>query len=865
MADLIQSTQINLAAIQADAAEASLLARRLAGTVTDEIQARRLLDLLLRRISTIKGAILTLPQIQIFGTLSSETYNRFMEDLNLDLRTLYDTMLTVEATNKQMEVVVKSDFSKIKAAILKAINQLRVYQFLKDNPQYQDLKVVDFIRAINETKRRPAAVVDNDIRMLELPVRFRKVVSVPRFGSHRTTVQTRAFGGVTFGGLERDFAPINAVDPDPKTYWVQVVSSDGPIQQNYETSWGTRVASGAIFEIELLLSHASIVNNLKVLPFFEHPYNIVDVAYLESPSSTRWLTLPGFSVQEAVEDWVEFDFPYISVASLRIVIEQPNFVRTISAVPESLLRRNQLWAQFRSAEYLRSLHELDLTARQEGKVAVEPEQLAYLSALERVDQNLVATPFSGERRTEYQDYARYIDAVGRMADQIAPGVSDDVREQVSGTRTAVKDPIKTVVSYDYLAGLRSVVLSDLTYETHAHYESGEFVTAATVIEASLEVDERHYNFLEDDGNTPYRRTSIEYDLEISPSTRFPIVPVTWLEGDTYMVRDEYLHVVNATAKTRFTPAAAAYTVRRNGTRVAASSITLSGRDVTISGWDPGAIYTITYAVPEASTKVAVDGVLDSTRLIRPEEYDGTDRDNKITIKYYPYVIYEIVRAKRYWTPREGQARWDWTPEFFPLSEGSVALNNGSATVTLTQDDPADRDFTDIPFDRFTGTENLKIWIQETGETLTLDPDALTTALTCSLAEAYAGEDLASTRFIIGRTITHDSRIFGLNLDFYEPIEVIVDGVRAVNRTDYLSGEHPVMEPRKEGETRFEYIQAGKNLFFNGPITGKKILVSYNWLTQYLKVMATLRCNVPVSTIFTPKLDSARVRVKTTDL
>lgn len=877
MADLIQQTPLDFSTVQGAAAEASILARRLSGAMQGpfgEIEARQALEILLRRIANIKGALVSLPNVAAFDTLSSETWNRFVEDLSVDMGTLYDLVMTIEATNRSMEVVSKSDFSKVKAAILKAINQLRVYQFLKENPQYQDMKIVDFLRGINETGKRPRAVIDQDVRMLELPHRFRRVISTPRAGSRRATVETRVIGARVMGGLEEDFPAVNMIDADPKSYWIQVGTADGPVMQTYEASWGPRSSKGAIFEVIIRLSHSSLMNNLKVLPFFEHAYNIVDVAYLESPSSTIWLTLPGFSIRNAVEDWQEFDFPYISASAIRISIEQPNYIRTVSLVPESVLRRNQLWSHLRGKEYIRSLHEIDLTTKQEGLVAVEPEQLAYLSALDQMDSALSGASYSGERRTEYKDYATYINAAGEVAEKIVPGAAAAVREQVTGEKKAEADPVRQIVSYDYLAGIRSVQINDIQYEPIAYYESGEFVSAGTVIEASLDVDEVHYDFFEDDNRIKYRRTSIEYDLEVSPNTRLPIVPVSWKEGPSYVVRDEYLDLRDTVpgivpvlhrGRLRFTPDGNGFTLRKNGVRVTSDKVTMNGREIRVLDADPSSIYTITYAVDEDATKAAIDGTLTSTRLLKPEEFKGTDRDDKITLKYYPYTIYDIVRARSFWRQVPGEARWNWAPEFYPLSEGRIALVNASKTITLTKDNVNDRDFDDVPFSRFSGTSDLKVWIQETGEILDVDPDGTVSSTTCDLVSAYAGDSIASSRFILGRTIEYDGRVFGLNIDFYEPIEVKVDGVRAINRTDYYTGERPVLDPRKEGESRYEYIQYGKNLYFNGPVEGKKITVSYCWLTQYMKLVATLRCNVPVATIFTPKIDSARIRLKTTDL
>ena len=88
-------------------------------------------------------------------------------------------------------------------------------------------------------------------------------------------------------------------------------------------------------EVTLDFSHVERVNNLKVLPFSEFPYDIIDVAYRESATTNEWHTLPNFSIVKAVEDWVEFDFTYIAVDQLNYILENKiyeKYPRTRDAV-----------------------------------------------------------------------------------------------------------------------------------------------------------------------------------------------------------------------------------------------------------------------------------------------------------------------------------------------------------------------------------------------------------------------------------------------------------------------------------------------------------------------------------------------------
>jgi hypothetical protein len=858
VADLIQLLQVNRKAIQEAAAKAAVLARRRDGTLeTDhaaEDEFRRLLGLINSSSEAVLDSIKSAP-LQL---LSSELWNRYQDALLVDLRTIYEILGTIESTSKQMDQVVSSDLSTTKAGILTAINQLRVHEFLKEYPEYQDLKILDFVRSVNNSKRLPKAVIDGNVRMLELPAKLRDVVSLAKNGDRVTTTSTTHYGGGTAGGFGPDFGSEKAIDTNPRTFWAEVISHTGPIQIDVPTSWGATEAMGVVGELIVNLGKAVLINNIRLLPFSEFPYSIIDVAYQEGSNSSEWHTLPGFKIIENADDWVEIDTPAITISRLKILIEQPNYTRATYNIPKSLIHNEAIWSQIQSNVYSKEIHEIDLSSDQEGTVKVEPEQLAYLSALGLVDSRLRKLSIGQERKDVTRDLSQLFTNQSEAVESLANNTVDGVANVAFLGKKPTDDTNIQVTRYEYLYGIRQLELSLVTYQPIGYYESQPLDTNGNLISVELETDEKHVEF--NDGLGNYRRTSIEYEVEVAPGVRFPIVSLTELDGANYAVKDEYLTVKNGRATLRFTPSAGSIRVRENGLRVPTGHVTVSGKTVTISEVKRGAVYTASYHVDEESTVAQIDGNLSSTRVVQPEVFNGTSKDNSVKLAYYPYVVYEIVRDRNHWEqPDETVALWDWSPEFFPVSHGTVALTNGSKVVTLTQDDAADPDFGDLIDDD--DYEN-KIYIRSTGETLAVDN--VSSNLTLNLVENYDGTTASGLEYIVGRTLTHDGKVWGLNLRTYEPIRVFVDGEKTYNVTDYYNLVQPAFSGSSENN-RIEFVQAGKTLFFNQPLVGRKIEVQYSWLIQYLKLRATLRSNVPVNTILTPKLDSARLRVKNTTL
>ena len=92
------------------------------------------------------------------------------------------------------------------------------------------------------------------------------------------------------------------------------------------------------------------------------------------------------------------------------------------------------------------------------------------------------------------------------------------------------------------------------------------------------------------------------------------------------------------------------------------------------------------------------------------------------------------------------------------------------------------------------------------------------------------------------------------------LEPLGKKTRETNRTDYNKLEHKAFVPQTTNTRIFEYIQAGKYLYFNAPINNK-LEVSYRYLTKYVKVNALLRSNRIVSPKDTPILKRYTIRIR----
>lgn len=98
--------------------------------------------------------------------------------------------------------------------------------------------------------------------------------------------------------------------------------------------------------------------------------------------------------------------------------------------------------------------------------------------------------------------------------------------------------------------------------------------------------------------------------------------------------------------------------------------------------------------------------------------------------------------------------------------------------------------------------------------------------------------------------------------YYEPLYVTVDGIKAKNITDYRNRDHPAFALTSTSTLEYQYLQIGRDLFFNRPIKNAVIDINYRYLVAYLQLQAILRCTYPGRPVVTPQLDNYRLKIQT---
>ena len=849
-----------------------------AGMVSNSGEAKELLATLIKRIAKSTLEPITKFREAIPGErISSEDWNDTQKELYVDMFALYSELNQVDKIASTSFASNLADFTQSKASIIKSLNEIEKYQFLKDNPQYQDLKYIDFSDARNATKRQPKAIVDTDVRKLELGERSRARVQDKRTGESETVVTIKNLGGGITNNLDQSFDTDNMLDNDPRTFWAQLVLTDEVVKHTYQTTsdagLGTSYTSnGAIGEIEIQFPKTSKVNNISILPFAPYPVRIVDLAYKQNPSESTYRTVPGFTVKEPTLDWCEISFRPITMSNLIIVLEQENYDKNIYHLPANIVHNQMLWSQIAQSEYDDSMFDFKLDDMNYGVIKAEPEKLAFLNAVHMVSEEIRYMHFQDvKQKDQYKNMQNFTDAMTSILHKIALPKSKSIASLMGSDQPDKPNTPETieVKKFEYIYGIRSIDISYVRYQPVSYYESPKFNSNATITEIQLEATEIHPEF--NDGYTKFNRTSIEYELEFADNTRIPILPdsaprISTVQGISgYKVKDEYLKIPRADeyGYTRFKPLqGSAVVIRKNGMRILLSEYTFDtsgsfGKLTIVNNFDSNAIYTIDYWVLPSAVTVNALKVFDSKEFSDGETFTETNTNNAIRLSYYPYTEYEIINNASSWTKLDGESdKWIFEPTKPNYMAGTVATTNSDTAVTgyLT-------DFTSN-IDTSIGVTN---YFRVKNETETYQIESITNATSMTLASNYAGSTNSSTEYQAGQSYYVDGRRFYFQDNTYEPTRVFVNDVKAFNLTDFEKLENPAFVDDNAVGLEYQYIQAGPFIYFSKPIKQSNIKVFYRWLTQYVKVNITMRCNVNIVTDITPKVDNIKIKIKNTKL
>lgn len=839
-------------------------------------------------------------------TIRGDKFNTDFENIFLDLQTLYAQLAVISSNKSKILAITNDAFIKTRSAINALINQLRLFRFLKSNQEYQDGKYISFTESTNRTSLNPVAVIDSKSKKLKLPLSNDNRYAIGRFNLDRTTAEVSHYGGGIVGSSEGNFAIDNTLDSNPENFWAQSVLIDSLPSYSLLLSHNSNYrklasgiqnghvyeSNGIVFDLKYQFYKTVHTNNIRLQPIADYPVRVLDIAYKTSTLSSDWITIPDFDPTNYDEtlDWIEWNGPRIYMTDLKITIEQQNYTTNIYHIPADLVSNNQLWTQIIDKSFDETVHNLVIDEVISDKIQADPRLITLLNEEYDLNNKLFEQGMSGKKTRIYDFIER---AKGSITNAITK--SDSFFE---GKKLFSQAPLVEIKKLQYVCGVRSIEVNDYQYQPFGAYESQKFDTSSNPLEISIDTNEEHRYYTDGITGIKFKNTSIEYEVEIGSNTRIPIAPsndiIDTSIGTQVSVTDEIM-IINdqtLTAITRFYVPAfdsnliPSIQIRKNGNRYSplvlnstvtgASKYNYTSSYVTVNGhryikivfngstFDSRSIYTISYMASIDAAVIDINSNFDSEVTPEPERFTETDKDNKVSLKYFPYVEYSIINNDKVWHQQGTEQVWEFVPALTNYTLGRITFDTGTPyTITgngTFWEDAGIRGFITGSFYELSGAS-----IQIVGDTNiypisgVLSNSGLTLSTPIDYGFLPSGVLPTGMQYIIGKTVDIDGTTYGLSNTTYEPVKVYVNDIKSTNMTDYTTLRHNAFIPQDVTRV-YEYIQAGKHIYFNAPINGT-IEVVYNHMSEYIKVNALLRNHSVVNPTDTPVISDILIKIK----
>lgn len=903
-----------LPAAQREAIRSLLSQRKKLGDIRTAREEVKEAEKILSEVRGRIGGKVFNPQYAIEGgKISSEDHNKNMEGIFIDLSSLYAEVASIGTASSTRTAAIQSDYLKSRAAVEKLINDARTYSIRRQFREFNEVHIIDFNSARNITTAIPSAQIDPKTRLLELrPITSTRAHLIDRL-ERVTRIYTNIVGPGIKGELSNNFPPEGMIDQKPETFWGTLVMTDTPTRMEYKLSDSSKItAHGPVLEVYLRFSHIEQLNVVRVLPFSEYPLKIIDIAY--KPNSTSEVFYPvGSFDSEAGLDWIEVNFTKVLAAEIRISVLQENPKQVTYHLPKSLVVNTDLFSQILKAKSKKIVDSSFFDSDLANSIAISRD--SYQDAIDDLEKILSSSDLSKSSIEELELNSDLLTSLGIVLGQIDSDQSKDLIDK-DLIRFPPEEEVIEIRKYEYILGIREI---EATYELYAptcHFESDLYLPQATLSTIQIEVDEERIESKNSWG--PFFETSTEWSIDVGEGRILPIHPVNFT-GDFLLpaALDERLEFDRSTA-TAFSRLGSATSdilaLRRNGSILPTTGYLATRQtgviprmkiELTEDYWDEDSIYTIDYEVSPESYNLDLLSLLSPRSLGEPEVHEDMGPDNDIVLSKYPFIIYDIINRTGNFTKDSNDAVWTYKPPEADISTGHLqivptvvdsvnqTLITGSITgYTITgawgsQSGVPPFDVSNMNSAYFNDPEGFAYYIQAqnirrnfhvsgkidpTGLLFT-EPPVFTQAQIKEFPEgATANFDTTGNltgflqvEFVLGVGLGVYDQVFAFDNVAYTPIEVTVGGQEAKNISDYETLQHPAFAIANTTDREYQFIHAGRRLYFNQPVNNIEIRVNYQWLTEHIKVLSTLRCNKNLNPDLTPKIDEVRILMNTTIL
>lgn len=772
------------------------------------------------------------------GKFSSQQLNSQFEKIYMAMVGLYTHLNKADSSLLAQQSITNSDLSTLKQGVFKILEDIKLFKFLKLNPTYNDIRYISFVDGQNYASQPLAAIVDPNSRSLVMKTANRTNLS-SRSGNFKPSTSVVYISDNSTSDANTGYDSDNAVDGDDTTFWAEVLLADNPVQTEYSSS----IYSGYIVQLKVDYKQLELINLIQVHPFGEFPVRILNLE--TSTDDITYTTTAGFVEPDATLSWYSISFAPVLARYVRVTLLQENYKTKLFNIPKSVYNNALFMNQIADTE-LRVIYGDREDSDIESRTAdYSPASRRIINGLAKLGRELGST---------------LISPISSLTDIVRQEISPILSKTGSSlsvrglTLPSKKDETVSVYKTEYILGLHSLEASLVLYNSLGLYTSPTYQLTGTLFDVTLDTIEKVVT-LTDPSGISFPANTIEYSVDIAPFRTKALHPTglsfLWEVLDLNQVGKGVL---------RFTATSITY-VFQDGVLLDSTKYTidLSSNSIIVGAiyFSPQSIYLVKYIPTADQDKLDVQSEFNSFPLSAPEQFSGTDSTGAIKLSVSPYIDYNIINdVDLFYRPDSNDARYYYRSdvdqqlidaEVYGSFSNTLATTLGlaDASVTLTSVSGLyNPSLTDTPGLIKIDNELIQ-YSSLSGQTLS--------GLTRGVNSTQAADHM------VGSLVSSATNMY------YEPLTVLVNGIRAHNLTDYLTGSEPAFSIEAPGTLVHSYIQAGPNVYFAAPLIDASITVQYNILSQYLKLNALMRSATSGRRAYTPEVSEIKLLLNSAEI
>ena len=653
-----------------------------------EYELQRELEYLLDQLESRKGKPIFQNRRQS-KKLNAESYNQNLEEIFLDLTTLFEASAITDKLLTNHHQLSKSLLMQLQKEIHMLQEKVKVYQILQQQNAHQINHVFENFISPEwiETRESQLSLFRKERGGYSFSSQYNAEYQggALRLAGVQTQDQIKTNYGRKLANIRvrhrlgdaetyKEHPIDHAIDGSQETFWVEKVKTKKPLVQDMNEEWSKDYSfypkDGAICEIEIDLNGLTTVSDIVIDPYGYYPMEIVSIfGHKDSTNNHVYpLVTPNHSnanqrSKKSVKR-MHFQFPSKDVTKLRILIRQENY--TI----ENIINDDEedLWnALFHITKEKDDKKEIKETIAAFNRKHEIPEWEVYVEK--------ISTWLKDHKKPNVLDWIHTIAKEIKTNDNhnalISLIQSFGVKKQDSTSSTK-----KAASFFSYVYGIQNLRIFGKTYKNTSVYISKPLPLSSNTQYITLETKENHHDinigpeqyYLSKGEKTDKhlaRITDIEYYMtnqkQPSSSDWIPILPINKKEIKGERLIGDYLKEEDQAFKNqslmiyslRF-PAVSKSQIllRRDGIPMSSNMFIVSDNHQRIgikqAYYSASAIYTVDYQPNQEAYQGKVQ--LQNTKPVQflnengetGEYFSHPDENNQVTLKHMPYLSREHI-------------------------------------------------------------------------------------------------------------------------------------------------------------------------------------------------------------------------------